>query len=360
MTPRILYIFTVGRRERLESGGPTPKEFFYGFSRLQDAHPETRFIEENDFGRGAAQKLPRRAVERAFLDLTGLSLDSLLRYFFNRDFREALDQSDVIVATSNYQGLSLAALKMAGKLRQPVLLLAMGVMPKRAIHKWVFRVLLKRIRLAPISKSEAQALARDFDGADYVPFGIDADFWTPSEDEDGDYVFSIGNDFRRDYQTLARAWRPGMPKLKVVTRLDVPPSEGPVETITGDWRRQVLSDEDIRSLYRKARFVVLPIIKTMQPSGQSACLQAMACGKAVILSDIDGLWDRDVMVDGETCLLVPVSDANALRDAAERLVADPALAAEIGMRARRAVESHFNLDVMDQALESRIADILKG
>jgi glycosyltransferase involved in cell wall biosynthesis len=43
----------------------------------------------------------------------------------------------------------------------------------------------------------------------------------------------------------------------------------------------------------------------------------MACGKAVILSDTAGLWDREQMRHGEICYLVRPGDPAAMRDLAE-------------------------------------------
>ena len=132
-----------------------------------------------------------------------------------------------------------------------------------------------------------------------------------------------------------------------------------MEVIAGDWRQRLLSDEAIRDLYQGADFVVLPIRQTIQPSGQSACLQAMACGKAVILSEIAGLWDPQVMSDGKTCLLVAPGSVEALQDAVGSLMANPDRAREIGVNARAAVEKHFNLDIMVDAMRHRITRLME-
>jgi glycosyltransferase involved in cell wall biosynthesis len=99
-------------------------------------------------------------------------------------------------------------------------------------------------------------------------------------------------------------------------------------------------------LYQRARFVVLPIRETLQPSGQSACLQAMACGKAVILSDIQGLWDRQLMVDGNTVLLTRPGDLEDLRRGIDKLLNSSALAARLGLNARQVIVEHLNVRMM--------------
>ena len=221
------------------------------------------------------------------------------------------------------------------------------------------RRLLRRVALAPISRAETDYLGNQLEPSqdiEYLPFGVDLTFWTPAgEDESrGDYVLSIGNDWNRDYALLASAWKPEYPPLKVVTRLPVPTSPGPVEVIAGDWKQKLLSDEEVRILFRGARFIVLPLRQTIQPSGQSACLQAMACGKPVVLSNIAGLWDRRALVDGETCLLTPPGSVEGLQKAVEEFLGDSQRVAKIGRRARQTVENHFSLNVMVDALNSRL------
>jgi glycosyltransferase involved in cell wall biosynthesis len=75
-------------------------------------------------------------------------------------------------------------------------------------------------------------------------------------------------------------------------------------------------------------------------------LQAMSAGRAVILSDIKGLWAPELLRHQENCLLVPPHDAAALAAAIARLRGDAALRARLGTAARAAMLAHFGLDRM--------------
>ena len=66
-----------------------------------------------------------------------------------------------------------------------------------------------------------------------------------------------------------------------------------------------------------------------------ACAEAMSYGRAVVASDVGGL--RDLVRDGETGLVVPPRDPEALRAALDRLLADPELRARLGAAAREHV-----------------------
>ncbi len=68
-----------------------------------------------------------------------------------------------------------------------------------------------------------------------------------------------------------------------------------------------------------------------EPFGLVA-LEAMAAGRPVIASRVGGL--AEIVLDGETGLLVPPGDSAALAGAVERLLADPALAATYGNNGR--------------------------
>jgi glycosyltransferase involved in cell wall biosynthesis len=58
----------------------------------------------------------------------------------------------------------------------------------------------------------------------------------------------------------------------------------------------------------------------------------MAAGCAIVATDLPST--AEVVTDGETALLVPPSDVDALAAALERLRADPALRAQLGSAAR--------------------------
>ncbi len=146
-------------------------------------------------------------------------------------------------------------------------------------------------------------------------FGVDVNFWCPGERSvDEGYLLAVGNDARRDYSTLVEAAKGLDRPVKILTNrvlpADLPPN---VEHLRGSWHRPAVSDEELRELYRGATGVVVPLTEALQPSGQSVALQAMACGKTVVMSRTGGLWTGEDFVDGEHLRLVPGGNAEALR-----------------------------------------------
>jgi glycosyltransferase involved in cell wall biosynthesis len=88
-----------------------------------------------------------------------------------------------------------------------------------------------------------------------------------------------------------------------------------------------------------------------------AALEAMACGRPVVASSVGGL--PELVVDGETGLLVPPGDATALRDAIAELVDDPARREVMG-RAGKARAELYSAGTILPRLEGVYGALLEG
>jgi glycosyltransferase involved in cell wall biosynthesis len=79
----------------------------------------------------------------------------------------------------------------------------------------------------------------------------------------------------------------------------------------------------------------------------NAVLEAMAAGKPVVATAVDGAVDQ--VLPGESGLLVPPGDADALAQALLDLARDPRKAQEMGIKGRERVRREFSLDRMTDA-----------
>jgi glycosyltransferase involved in cell wall biosynthesis len=86
-------------------------------------------------------------------------------------------------------------------------------------------------------------------------------------------------------------------------------------------------------------------------------LEAMACGKPVIATDIGGM--PDMVADEETGLLVAPNDATALSSAMARLIGDPDLAQRMGAAGRRKVVA-FRAATIVPRIESIYRALVEG
>ena len=183
---------------------------------------------------------------------------------------------------------------------------------------------------------------------EYIPFGIDANFWRGSSEPhktEQRLVVSAGNDRHRDYDTLTRS---------VLSHPDNRLNIATSKTVIGNDRLVVklLSHSRLRELYHRAAVVVIATMPNDHCSGLTATLEAMACGRPVVATGNPGM--DDYIQHGVTGLLVPPGDVVALSGAVNSLLDDPDRAYAMGVAAAANVRHRFTTD----HLASRLADLL--
>jgi glycosyltransferase involved in cell wall biosynthesis len=99
--------------------------------------------------------------------------------------------------------------------------------------------------------------------------------------------------------------------------------------------------DDVPALLDAMDVFVLP---SLSEGLSMSLLEAMAAGKPVVATDVGG--NPELVVDGQTGLLVPARDPEALAVAIGRVLGDRALAARLGDSARRRVLGEFGVDRM--------------
>jgi glycosyltransferase involved in cell wall biosynthesis len=98
-----------------------------------------------------------------------------------------------------------------------------------------------------------------------------------------------------------------------------------------------LSPNELSRRYSRAAIVVCP---SRSEGFGVVCAEAMAHGRPVVASAVGGL--RELVVDGETGLLVPPRDAGALRAAIDRLLADRELRRRFGEAGRTRIAERYS------------------
>ena len=121
-------------------------------------------------------------------------------------------------------------------------------------------------------------------------------------------------------------------------------------------------EDELMRHYQRARFVVVPLERTTHNgAGVNVVLEAGSSGKAVVATKTGGM--STFVKDGETGILVPPHDAQALRNAIQKLWMEPDLACEMGLAGRRYMEAHFDPEVVNSNisafLDQTYADVQK-
>ena len=87
----------------------------------------------------------------------------------------------------------------------------------------------------------------------------------------------------------------------------------------------------------------MPLKDVFQPSGYSVTLQAMSCGKPVILTKTKGLWAPDIFKNNENCILVRPGSTKDIEDAITFLENNKLIYEQISSNARKTAKKHFSL-----------------
>ena len=351
---RVAFVYAGGRLGR---GAQGPSDFFYGARELQnrpgwdvrlvDADAKPADVPTGFFaGRLAKRFLPPRT-----------SADWIAR---SRRLLPQLRGCDVVVATTTELSFGLALWKAWGFLPQPLLGILCGAVNypigSELRRRWTAKLLSKMHPVLFADPEKAELLQR-FGPRDIAVgwFGADENFWTPPAPPAARRgVLAVGNDGRRDYATLIEAARAmTQESFTVVTRME-PPAALPAKVAwrRGDWRGQAVSDEELRELYRSAACVVVPLLESPQPSGQSVAMQAMMCGAPVVHTRTAGWWGAEVIRDGEHIVLVEPRSPSSLEEGIGKAVS-------AGMAGNNARSALLSAQWTTKGFAERISEIVE-
>jgi glycosyltransferase involved in cell wall biosynthesis len=162
---------------------------------------------------------------------------------------------------------------------------------------------------------------------------------------------------------LVEAWAKVRTDLHTPARLVVAGDGDDLERVTATVARHGLGagvelrgwvpPAEVGDLLDEADVLVLASKWEGQPM---AVLEAMARGLAVVATRVGGLVD---LVDGDSGLLVPPDDVDALAGALREVLADDALRARLGAGGRRRVESELSVDHTWRTLDDLYRELVR-
>jgi len=210
------------------------------------------------------------------------------------------------------------------------------------------------------------ALAHNFDdkvGVQVIPNGVDNRRYQVSDNRDWEFpqMLFVGRlVYQKGLDILIRAlgelknysWHlklvgdgPHRPELESLAR-----DMGITEKITFmGWMEKA----DLIHEYNIANLFVLPSRHEGMPN---VILEAMACGLPVIATSIAG--NEELVLDGETGILVPSEDPLALSDTLTTLLPDFPLRRKMGMASRERVEESYTWEQVARSYLSILQEIV--
>jgi len=350
----ILYVFR-SNRYVLEDYSDQPDEFSYGMAFLKKMDDIcVDFIcktEKIAVWQPATFVLERYVSKKTRL---GFYID-----IFLKNFRK-IEKSDDLVCTTDGCGLGLLFWKKMGFLKNEDIHFICQSLPDRVEYfsqnrrlKKFYRALLNLSKkIYTLSEVEKEKLVKDFDIernkviVNY--FGVDINFWKPLSTNRENFILSVGNDMYRDYDLLVKSFPKDL-KLKIITRKEIDlRNNGNIAVSTG------YTDGELREIYNKSLFIIVPSKRAFTTTGLSVTLQAMACGKAVILSK--NIPFEEMFEHEKHCFFVEPENETGLKDAILYLCNNPELCYDIGNNARKLVEQKFNSENYAENLFKHILD----
>ncbi len=119
------------------------------------------------------------------------------------------------------------------------------------------------------------------------------------------------------------------------------------------WINEMVPHDVVTQLYSHAAVFACPSV--YEPFGLIN-LEAMACETPVVASAVGGILE--VVVDGETGLLVEPARPDVLAEALTRVLANPALGRSMGRAGRRRVETRFSWSSVAERTEQVYSDAI--
>jgi glycosyltransferase involved in cell wall biosynthesis len=287
-----------------------------------------------------------------------------------REIQQRRDECDAIVTWGEKLTLALTAVQRFARRSKPhIAMMYQFTKPNtqvplrlfgsslHAVVTWTSvqrRYLIERLGFP----SERVYLVRHF---------VDQLFYSPRPAEE-DTICGAGAEMR-DYPTLIEALRGtelrchiASDHVRIPYRLRLWDRRVPVDALSvpsdAKFSMGRKTPTELRDLYARSRFVVVPLLPSDSDNGINVILEAMAMGKPVICSRTRG--QVDVIQDGVTGIYVPVGDPAALRAAMQSLWNDPKRAHAMGARARAYVEQHHTLERFASSVRAAAEASLDG
>ena len=240
----------------------------------------------------------------------------------------------------------------------------------RLIRFILNKILLDAATVVCITPSQEKSFATDYKlpptQIRRITRGIDANFFTPllnpDQTNDKRYILCPG-EYDRDDQLLFEACRdldihiirvtkePGYAReiLKLAQRMKM---QSQVKVLIK------VDANTLRALYRNALFVALPLNNDTHPAGLTSLLEAMACGKATIVTQ--GLTTDGYVQDRSDALYCQRHDKNDLKEKIMLLMNDPQQRNAIGQKARKTLEEKNRMEMDVGGLMSIIEELISS
>lgn len=362
---KITYVFTTGRSARINDNNFS-KEFFYSYDQFIKNFKFVELIEMKQ----------RKTFFSKFLNFIDIILRKMTKCSFYTStlctYKNFLKiyKSDVVILTNDRLAFSILPMLIISKAIKPtkkknVIVITMGIIKNTSSYLIVNKLnslftkllILFTNNFIFLSKSEHEKFKLYYpkisNFTHYIPYCTDTNFWKSKDvDKDIDILF-IGNDGKRDYRFVETLFN-SVPNLNcyavsqhisknLITNKNFDMSKS-------SWHQNILSDLEIRDIYDRSKIVVLPLINSYQPSGQSVTLQSLSMGTPTLITETKGFWDYDKFINYENIVFLENNAIDLWRNEIDLILNNKESYNKIRKQGMETVYQNFNLQIFYKKL----------
>ena len=362
----ITYVFSGNRKIRYLNEDYEAKEFFYGLHNFSSEEYNLEIIEPSN-NKFLFKKLIL-LIDDFFKKV--INLPVYMSDFVTIKNLRILLKTDKLVLVNETTFCSLApALLIIGMFKKiDIYVFVMGLYSKKLrfsrlqfLHFFFIRVFNKTVKklmfLGDGELRRAKSIhPKNIDKFLLFPFSVDTDFWSQQKNSKAlksGYILFVGNDSNRDSETFLKIVKElDYLEFKAVTNISSI-LDADFKNLTvhkGSFGSSDLSDSELRDIYSNAKLVILPLKHSNQPSGQSVTLQAMSCGKPVMISKTDGFWEEEKFINNREIFFVNNNQVTDWVKNIKTIYNDEEFLKKIEKNALELVRNNYNLDTFKTKL----------
>ncbi len=357
---RLLFIFKKKNIFSFTKNGPD--EFMYGLN-----HLNKEFVGKSLFA-GEHHNIIFFLLEKLIVSQTKLGI--YFQAYLNN--KSNIKPGDILICVQDGSSMGMLFFKLIGILNNQTVVIVQGLHDRfmhfnnnRLLKYFFNKLLLKANLILTLSEYEKSLLIEQFnlnkEKVKTLYFGVDTNYWQSQLNHSTkltteEFIISVGNDMHRDYDLILNHYNLKIP-LKLITRIL---NAKQLKKLAGqpliENYRQISNDE-LFTLYRQAKFAVIPLSTTYATSGLSATLQLMAMNKAVLLADAPAL--KELFQDYQHVLYYQTGNSNSFTKKLRELNNNRQLREKLGRNGRLLVTQKFNSRNMGKNLSTTIKSLIE-
>jgi glycosyltransferase involved in cell wall biosynthesis len=371
---KITYFFQSNRKDKKENISSFAQEMFYGYFYFKNLYKDVEIVEFKKNHKTKMGSLFFRYIEKNLRQ--ALRLPLYWSYLISKLSLNKILSSDLLIFSTNRMGCSAVPMILVSKLlrkKNKSVSFILGLFsrtPKYKIfipfQRFYIMLFLKNMdKLIFLSEGEFEYAIKNFNKYSnkyfLLPFAVDLNIWNlDSKPSQKKGILFVGNDGFRNYDMVLEL-------EKQLDNLNFTIVSSQIENsqinnlkttlINGSWNNQKVTDLELKKLYQKASVTIIPLIESLQPSGQSVALQSIACGTPVIITKTEGFWDKKSFADEKNIFFVKENTLDNWCDVIDKvLTLDKNKYQDIINNGVKTINSKYDLKIFNENLEKIITN----